>query len=118
MTFKKKLKILFFINGSSPTSDDELAAMELDGAVCFRNAEFAGLPEQGIEDCDGVAGDYVPKAYANKFPTAINAIAKNKELLLAMRKKTGDELPPKIDEEVDEDTESKKPSKQAWGGKK
>lgn len=108
MVFKKKLKILFFINGSSPTPDNDLAAMELDGTICFRNGQFAGLPDQCIEDCDGVAGDYIPKAYAKRFPIAEEVVAKNKAALLALRTKTGDELPPKVDDKDDNKEEEKK----------
>ena len=56
----KQRKILFFINGSSPSDDELNAANELGGNVCFRNA----LADDGryVESCDAVAGN-VPRQY-------------------------------------------------------
>ena len=56
----KQKKILFFINGASPSDDELNAAKSLGGNVCFRNC----LADDGryVESCDAVAGN-VPMQY-------------------------------------------------------
>ncbi len=72
--FGKYPVILFFIKGTMPTLEQQLAAERLAPCrVSFRNATLVG-DEGSLENCDGVFGD-VPKRYAAKYPTAEDAIA-------------------------------------------
>lgn len=72
--FGKYPRILFFVNGAVPTLEHQLAAERLAPCrVSFRNALLVG-DEGSLEECDGVFGD-VPKRYADKYPTAEEAIA-------------------------------------------
>lgn len=66
-------RILFFINGVSPSLDEQLAADQLAPCrVAFRNARF--VPETGaLEACDGVFGE-VPKRYKEAYKPAEEAI--------------------------------------------
>ena len=77
----KKTKILFFTEGTVPTSE-ELNASEAYGSnVVFRNASLVPEPEMkggkqfnlgSIEDCEGVAGA-IPKLYKD-LPKAEEAL--------------------------------------------
>jgi hypothetical protein len=58
-------KILYFIAGTSPTKDEELAAAKLNTKM-FRNAFFA-TEEINLEVCDAVAGA-APEPYLKKYP--------------------------------------------------
>lgn len=88
----KPAKILFFVNGVSPTPEDFEAAAKLPAQVSFRNAQ--AVPAEGsLEDCDGVAG-CVPAPYADK-PTAEDAIKAVSDKLAALAKKVGDAPAPK-----------------------
>ena len=73
-------RILFFIKGAVPSVDDIDESEKMGPNVAFRNACF--IPEEltdgAFEQCDGVAGA-VPKSYANKFPTAKEALEKFEE---------------------------------------
>lgn len=72
--FGKYPRILFFVNDAVPTLEHQLAAERLAPCrVSFRNARLVG-DEGSLEECDGVFGD-VPKRYADKYPTAEEAIA-------------------------------------------
>lgn len=65
--------ILFFIDGSMPSREQQLAAERMAPArVAFRNAQYIGT-DGSLEICDGVIGE-VPKRYAD-MPTAEEAIA-------------------------------------------
>lgn len=88
----KPAKILYFVNGVSPTPEDFEAAAKLPAQVSFRNAQ--AVPAEGsLEDCDGVAG-CVPAPYADK-PTAEEAIKAVSDKLAALAKKVGDAPAPK-----------------------
>lgn len=88
----KPAKILYFVDGVSPTAEDFETASKLQAQVMFRNAR--AVPAEGtLEDCDGVAG-HIPAPYAEK-PTAEEAIKANSEKLAALAKKVGDAPAPK-----------------------
>lgn len=69
-------KILFFINGSSPSSSQMKQAFKIEGDVEFRDVTLFD-PENGLEKCDGVMGE-VPTLYLEKFPQ-VSASSKNKD---------------------------------------
>lgn len=86
----KKIKILFFIKGATPTPSDMLAASEISAQVCFRNATYV----DGVDEkCDGVAGA-VPACYKG-FPTAEQAVAKQQAELAKLQKQFGEVAAPK-----------------------
>lgn len=88
----KPAKILYFVDGVSPTPEDFEAASKMQAQVVFRNAQ--AVPAEGaLEECDGVAGA-VPAPYA-ELPSAEEAIAAQAEKILALTKKVGDEPAPK-----------------------
>lgn len=58
-------KILFFIKGMVPTSEDLEQASKI-GTKSFRNIQYT-TPEQPMEECAGVAG-CAPSYYRAKFP--------------------------------------------------
>ena len=64
MAKRQLRKVLYFINGVAPTSDDEAAIAEYGQGhvVCLRNATKIGNDE-GLEPFDIVAG-HVPPRYA------------------------------------------------------
>lgn len=67
-------RILFFINGPSPSLDEQLAADQLAPCrVSFRNAQFIDK-KHALEKCDGVFGDATPKNYKKAYPHAGEAI--------------------------------------------
>ena len=88
----KPAKILYFVDGVSPTPEDFEAASKMQAQVVFRNAR-AVPPEGALEECDGVAG-HVPAPYADK-PTAEEAIKTVSDKLAALAKKVGDAPAPK-----------------------
>jgi len=89
----KLCKILFFVDGFAPTSQDMLEASEMKANVMFRNAQV--VPAEGsLEQCDGVAG-CVPPSYAAKFPKADEAIEKMQKEIKKAAEKMGDVKPPK-----------------------
>ena len=57
-------KIIYFVNGSSPT-EEQFKEAELLGTSIFRNAKF--IADEPLENCDGVAGE-VPGRYLEAFP--------------------------------------------------
>jgi hypothetical protein len=70
--FKKAPRILFFIDGDVPSKKEYAAAARLGPNTSFRNAQY--INEEGaLETCDGVAG-VVPKRYAEKYPSAEDAL--------------------------------------------
>lgn len=71
---RKFPRILFFILASMPTAEDFDESESFGPNVAFRNASLV-TGEGSLEDCDGVAGA-VPKVYADKYPTARDAIEK------------------------------------------
>ena len=88
----KPAKILFFVQGVSPTPEDFEEASKLKAQVVFRNAR--AVPSEGaLEECDGVAG-CVPGPYA-ELPTAEEAIKAHAAKLAALAKKVGDSPAPK-----------------------
>ena len=66
-------RVLFFIDGSVPTFEEQLEAEKMAPCrVSFRNARL--VPEEGaLEDCDAVAGK-VPKRYKEARPTVKQAV--------------------------------------------
>lgn len=75
MSMLKYPFILYFIDGTMPTPDDQLAADQLSPCkVAFRNARL--VPESGsLEKADGWFGDATPKRYKDAYPNAEKAIA-------------------------------------------
>lgn len=57
----RKVIILYFIEGMTPTKADMVNANKINGSVRFRNASLID-PTGSIEDCDGVAG-FIPETY-------------------------------------------------------
>lgn len=87
----KAPKILYFVDGFQPTSEDISAASEITGQVVFRNARV--IPAEGaLEACDGVAGK-VPAPY-KKLPTAEQAIKAHAAKVKAL--KHGDSPAPSV----------------------
>ena len=69
---KEALSILYFINDSAPTTEDEDAADAIEAldrrfSVKFRNGQAA--KNDTLEVCNGVAGPAIPPAYSAKYPT-------------------------------------------------
>jgi len=91
----KKAKILFFVDGPSPTPEDFKAAQALNGQVMFRNARAVPSEVHSLEVCDGVAGDFVPELYAERFGSAEDAISKKEGELETLASKVGDSKAPK-----------------------
>ena len=89
----KPAKILYFVDGVSPTPEDFEAASKMQAQVVFRNAR-AVPPEGALEECDGVAGK-VPPTYAEAYPEADEAIKAHAAKLAALAKKVGDSPAPK-----------------------
>lgn len=90
----KPAKILFFVDGHAPKPEDFQAAAEMAATVVFRNARAVPSEPHSLEICDGVAGK-VPALYAEKFPTAEEAISKKKKELKELSSKVGDSPAPK-----------------------
>jgi hypothetical protein len=71
-------KILFFINGTTPSKKEVALAATFGPNVSFRNAKLIGA--EAMEFCEAVTGA-VPEKYASKYPSAKDAIAAfNKKL--------------------------------------
>ncbi len=88
----KPAKILYFVDGVSPTPEEFEAASKMQAQVVFRNAR-AVPPEGALEECDGVAG-CIPGPYG-ELPTAEEAIKTHAAKLAALAKKVGDAPAPK-----------------------
>lgn len=88
----KPAKILYFVDGVSPTPEEFEAASKMQAQVVFRNAR-AVPPEGALEECDGVAG-CIPDPYG-ELPTAEEAIKAHAAKLAALAKKVGDAPAPK-----------------------
>lgn len=88
----KPAKILYFVDGVSPTPEEFEAASKMQAQVVFRNAR-AVPPEGALEECDGVAG-CIPGPYG-ELPTAEEAIKAHAAKLAALAKKVGDSPAPK-----------------------
>ena len=88
----KPARILYFVDGVSPTPEDFEAASKMQAQVVFRNAR-AVPPEGVLEECDGVAG-CIPGPYA-ELPTAEEAITTHAAKLAALADKVGDSPAPK-----------------------
>lgn len=89
----KPAKILYFVDGVSPTPEDFEAASKMQAQVVFRNAR-AVPPEGALEECDGVAGE-VPPTYAEAYPEADEAVKAHAAKLAKLAKKVGDSPAPK-----------------------
>lgn len=90
----KLAKILFFIEGASPTAEQFKEAINMKATVNFRNALH--VPAEGcLEPCDGVAGE-IPSRYAETYPTAEEAIQIKEDELEALTSLAGDEKAPKV----------------------
>lgn len=105
MNAPKTPKILFFVDGMAPSSEDMAEAAEITGQVCFRNAR-AIASEGSLEACDGVAGK-VPPQYA-KLPSAKEAAKAYSQKLKAM--KQGDTPAPVV---APAETEADRKAKEA-----
>lgn len=68
----KHPRILFFIKGPVPSTEDRAEALLLGTNVAFRNNLFISA-DDAIEACDGVAGD-VPAEYLAKCPKAADVL--------------------------------------------
>lgn len=99
----KPAKILYFIDGPSPSSEDFHAAQALKAQVVFRNAQMVPSEKHSLEDCDGVAGD-VPPIYADAYPPAKEAIAKKDAELKDLSSKVGDVPAPKRGQKTESET--------------
>lgn len=100
-------KILFFIEGSTPTKEDLEAADACGPGVAFRNASLID-PAGAIEDCDGVAGPAIPENYAEALPDASDSEAIKKRMA-----KRNPGLAPGLGVEPDEPAEESDEAKQA-----
>lgn len=107
MNAPKTPKILFFVDGMAPSSEDMAEAAEITGQVCFRNAR-AIASEGSLEACDGVAGK-VPPQYAT-LPSAKEAAKAYSQKLKAM--KQGDTPAPVV---APAETEADRKAKEAAG---
>ena len=96
----KPAKILFFVDGPAPTPEDYAEAAELSATVNFRNARAVPSEPHALEICDGVAGK-VPAIYAERFPSADEAISKKADELKALTSKVGDSPAPKASAKKD-----------------
>lgn len=68
MPIGKAMKVLYFLNGPSPTSAEQRDAETYGYGTVFRNAQH--VPASGaLEECDAVAGN-VPARYQKQFPIA------------------------------------------------
>lgn len=65
---RKKNVVLYFTE-EAHLSDEQAEEMSRIPGACHRNAAFID-PDAPLEKCDGVAGDAVPEAYAEAYPTA------------------------------------------------
>lgn len=65
---RRAAKVIYFVNGHMPSSDDIDAAEAIGSGVVFRNA-LKIVPGAPLENCDAVAGA-VPDDYAGVFPAA------------------------------------------------
>lgn len=74
MSMLKYPYILYFIDGTMPSPDDQLAADQLSPCkVAFRNARL--VPDAGsLEKADGWFGDATPARYKKEYPHAEKAI--------------------------------------------
>lgn len=60
-------KVLYFIGGTAPTKEQMEDAENAGPGVAFRNALLIH-PDGPIEECDAVAGDFIPENYAEALP--------------------------------------------------
>lgn len=89
----KPAQILFFISGPAPTPEQFATAAQIPAKVMFRNALAVPNEPHALEVCDGVYGD-VPPLYAEKFPSAEEAIAKKQAEMRALCEVVGDRAAP------------------------
>ena len=93
----KQPRILYFIDGPTPTPQQTIEANALRGKgaiVSFRNARYAGTDGGGAEACDGIAGN-APEQYkgvtgvdeaVNKYNDELKS---ESDKLVAIQEKTG-----------------------------
>lgn len=105
----KPAKILFFVNGHAPSSEDFQEAAEMKATVVFRNALAVPSEAHCLEMCDGVAGR-VPKLYADAYPDAESAILYKARELAALTSKVGDSPAPKAAPKAPKPTQGKEPA--------
>lgn len=98
----KLARILYFIDGCTPTEEDVEAASQIAGNVVFRNALFVSNNDS-LETCDGVAGN-VPAIYEERFSSAQAAIQENVKKLKKTAPKIADEKPVKVLSEQEPET--------------
>lgn len=69
-------KVIFFIGGTNPTFDEEIAAAKLAPCrVVFRNAKYADV-NGALENADAWFGEHTPAAYRKEYPEAEEAMKK------------------------------------------
>jgi len=101
--FTRPPRVLYFIKGTVPTLDDQLAAEELAPClVSFRNAHLVS-DVGALEACDAVAGA-APARYKKAYPGVKDAVEAYK------KKKKTDEAAKKAKDEA----EAKAKAAAAW----
>lgn len=70
-----KIKIIYFIDGFSPSDDERLDAESFGVHTVFRNSQYV---YDAKEACDAVAGALIPEPYAN-FPRADEFLVEHSE---------------------------------------
>lgn len=103
-------RILFFINGVSPSLDEQLAADQLAPCrVSFRNANF--VPKTGaLEACDGVFGDATPERYKEAYKPAkeaISAFFENREAEHKGKAQAAEQAKQKVADRVADEAQAK-----------
>ena len=73
MPYSSVYRVLFFIPGMSPTSEQRSEALNFGAHVSFRNAQHIN-DEEPCEPCVAVYGPSVPKQYAAKYPWACSIV--------------------------------------------
>lgn len=71
-----KIKIIYFIDGFVPSTDEQLEAESFGVKTVFRNAQYV---YGANEACDGVAGSLIPDAYKD-YPRADELLERHSEL--------------------------------------
>lgn len=113
-TSTKVPRILFFVDGPTPSLRDLAVAAAIGANVVFRNAQAVPGDAHSLEICDGVAGEVIPPLYAEAYPTAEDAVENYKAYLAELSAKVGDEAAP-VRKAVKEPT-IKQPTKTAPAG--
>lgn len=89
----KNLKILYFVDGASPTPEEFARAMQMNAQVCFRNARYVEMGDSP-EQCDGVAG-CIPSVYA-ACPKAEDVLTRRNAEIASLIDTGGEVSPPEV----------------------